>query len=99
MKQIKFTPSGRDQFLAAVAHIVRKNPTAGRKFKKQAEKSLKRLQTFPNSGRIIPEFPQLPHRELIVSRHRFFYRVVGETVWIVAVWHDAQLPTDPHLQD
>ncbi|MFT7586844.1 MAG: toxin ParE1/3/4 [Cellvibrionaceae bacterium] len=94
--QIKFTPSGRDQFLAAVAHIIRQNPSAGRRFKKQAEESLKRLQAFPNSGRIIPEFP---HRKLIVSRYRFFYRVVGQTVWVVSVWHDAQLPTEPHLQD
>ena len=97
--QIKFTPSGRDQFLAVVAHLARKNRTAGRKFKKQAEEKLKRLQTFPNSGRIIPEFPQLPHREILVGQYRFFYRVVGQTVWVIAVWHDAQLPTEPHLQD
>jgi len=45
--------------------------------------------------RKIPEFPDLPHRELLVPPYRFFYRPVGETVWIVAVWHGAQIPAPP----
>ena len=49
----------------------------------------------PESGRSIPEFPDLPHREVIVRPYRFFYRVVGKTVWVVAVWHGAQLPASP----
>jgi toxin ParE1/3/4 len=32
---------------------------------------------------------------VIVAPYRFFYRVAGETVWIVAVWHGAQTPKDP----
>jgi len=56
---------------------------------------LRRLEKFPESGRVIPEFPELPHRELIVAPYRFFYRVKGKTVWVVAVWHGAQLPGEP----
>jgi hypothetical protein len=26
---------------------------------------------------------------VIVTPSRFFYRIDGKTVWIVAVWHDA----------
>jgi ABC-type uncharacterized transport system substrate-binding protein len=33
----------------------------------------------------LPEFPELPHREVIVWPYRFFYRVQGEIIWIVAV--------------
>jgi plasmid stabilization system protein ParE len=39
---------------------------------------------------MIPEFPELPHREVIVSPYRFFYRVEGKTVWIVTVFQGAQ---------
>jgi len=60
--------------------------------RKRAEKILRRLEKFPKSGRVIPEFPELPYREVIAPPYRFFYRVEGETVWIVAVWHSAQLP-------
>ncbi len=48
------------------------------------------------SGRRLPEFPDLPFREVIVAPYRFFYRVKEKTVWIVAVWHIAQLPKEPY---
>ena len=93
--KILFTPTGRRQFLEAVAYIYRDNPSAAIKFRQKSEKSLFRLKKFPESGRPIPEFPELPFREVIVSPYRFFYKVKGDTVWIVAVWHGAQLPDEP----
>ena len=68
---------------------------AAANFRDKAEKVLRRLEEFPESGRAIPEFPGLPHREVIVRPYRFFYRVVGKTIWIVAVWHGAQIPDGP----
>jgi plasmid stabilization system protein ParE len=59
---------------------------------------LRRLEDFPESGRIIPEFPELPYREVIVSPYRFFYKIKEETIWIVAVWHGAQLPRKPEIK-
>ena len=90
--KVRFTASARDQFLAALAYIRRDKPSAAVRFRKRAETSLKRLQRFPASGRVIAEFPELPYREVIVPPYRFFYRVKGDTVWIVAVWHSAQIP-------
>jgi len=93
--KVLFTPSGRKQFLEAVVYIYRENPTAAIAFRHQAEKVLSRLRKFPQSGRVLPEFPDLPFREVIVTPYRFFYRLKGKTVWIVAVWHGAQLPEEP----
>jgi hypothetical protein len=56
---------------------------------------LRRLEDFPESGRIIPEFPELPHWKVIIPPFRFFYKIKGDVVWIVAVWHGAQLPKQP----
>jgi plasmid stabilization system protein ParE len=64
-------------------------------FRQKAEKALSRLKRFPESGRPIPEFPALPFREVIVNPYRFFYKVKDDSVWIVAVWHGAQLPDEP----
>jgi toxin ParE1/3/4 len=94
--KVLFTPSGRAQFLAAIAYIYRENPTAAIAFRQKAEKALSRLQKYPQSGRVLPEFPDLPFREVIVIPYRFFYRVKGKRVWIVAVWHGAQLPEKPN---
>jgi len=92
--RVQFTPSARTQFLAALEYIRQDNFTAAKLFRDKAEKTLRRLEVFPESGRLIPEFPNLPNREIIVRPYRFFYRVVGKTVWIIAVWHSAQLPLD-----
>jgi plasmid stabilization system protein ParE len=93
--KILFTPTARVQFLSAISYIRRDKLSAATRFRQRAEKSLKRLLEHPDSGRFIPEFPELPYRELIVPRYRFFYRIKDDIVWIVAVWHGAQLPEDP----
>ena len=81
------------QFLQAVAYILRDNPQAAVQFRKRTERALRRLRRYPESGRLIPEFPDLPFREVIVPPYRFFYRREGSTIWVVACWHGAQLPT------
>ena len=93
--KIRFTPTGRIQFLAAIKYIQRDNPTAAIRFRQKAEQKLRRLESFQESGRHLPEFPDLPYREVIVAPYRFFYRVERKTVWIVAVWHGAQIPMKP----
>ncbi len=94
-RKVLFTPTARAQFLAALAYIRADNPAAAAAMRTQAEASLSRLRKFPESGRVLPEFPDLPFREIVVAPYRFFYRVKSETVWIVAVWHSAQLAGDP----
>ncbi len=93
--KVKFTPSARVQFLEGLEYIRQDSPQAAKKFREKAESVLRRLEEYPESGRSIPEFPGLSHREVIVRPFRFFYRVAGKTVWVVAVWHGAQLPEAP----
>ena len=93
--RLKFTASARVQFLEGLEYIRQDSPSSAQRFREKVEEVLRRLEEFPESGRSIPEFPALPHREVIVSPYRFFYRVVGKTVWVVAVWHGAQLPGQP----
>lgn len=94
--KVRFTPSARTQFLAAIAYVYRENLTAAVVFRDKAEKVLLKLQKFPQSGRRLLEFTDLPFREVLVAPYRFFYRVKEKTVWIVAVWHSAQLPKEPY---
>jgi len=93
--RILFTPTGRRQFLDAIAYIHRDKASAALSFRQKAEKSLSRLKKFPGSGRPLPEFPELPFREVIVKPYRFFYKVKENDVWVVSVWHGAQLPDEP----
>ena len=63
--------------------------------RQRAEDTLRRLGQFPESGRIIPEFPDLPYREVVARSYRFFHRIKGSTVWVVAARHGARLPKMP----
>ena len=93
--KVRFTPMGRAQFLAALDYIRADNPAAAMALRQKAAESLSRLAEFPDSGHSLREFPELPFRESIVAPYRFFYRVKADSVWIVAVWHGAQLPDEP----
>lgn len=93
--KVRFTPHARAEFMGAPDYIRRDDPAAARRFRKKAERALRRLVRHPDSGRRLPEFPDLPFREVTVSPYRFFYRKEGRTVWIVAVWHGAQRPREP----
>ena len=93
--KIRFTPSARSQFLSALAFIRRDKPSAANRFRERAEAVLRRLEDFPESGRVVPEFPDLPYREVVISPYRFFYRIKENVIWIVAVWHGGQLPEKP----
>ena len=93
--KVQFTPPARAQFLAALAYIRADRPSAAWAFQHRVNAVLARLGDFPDSGRVVPEFPDLPFREVIVDPYRFFYRVKGGTVWVVAAWHGAQIPEVP----
>lgn len=92
---ILFTLGAREQFLAALAYVAADDPAAARSLRDRAASSLSRLADYPESGRVLPEFPELPFREVVVPPYRFFYRVRDDAVWVVAAWHSAQLPGEP----
>jgi plasmid stabilization system protein ParE len=93
--KVRFTATAKAQFLSAIEYIRRDEPSAAKSFREHTEKALRSLEDFPESGRLIPEFPELPFREVIISPYRFFYKMKNDKVWIVSVWHDAQLPKKP----
>jgi plasmid stabilization system protein ParE len=93
--KVKFTPSARVQFLESLEYIRQDNQSAAQNFRAKAEQALRRLESFPESGRLLPEFPELPHREIIIGPYRFFYKIARKTIWVVAVWHGAQMPAKP----
>jgi toxin ParE1/3/4 len=90
--KLEFTPSAKNQFLAAVGYMHVDDPSAAGKFRDRAESALRELEWSPDAGRHIPESPELPHRELIVKPYRFSYRVTGRTLWIIGVRHGRQVP-------
>jgi toxin ParE1/3/4 len=83
-----FTPSARRELLEALKFINHDCPAAADGMLEHSLDGLTRLHDFQESGRVVPEFPDLPYRESLVDPYRFFYHVIDDAVWIVAVWHE-----------
>ncbi|MDO9099771.1 MAG: type II toxin-antitoxin system RelE/ParE family toxin [Actinomycetota bacterium] len=93
--RVRFTPSARRELLEALAFIEQDSPVAADTMLERSVAGLAQLRNFPESGRIVPEFPDLPYREVLVNPYRFFYLITDDAVWIVAVWHERQLAEPP----
>ena len=53
--------------------------------------AVERLENFPLSGRIVPEFGQEYIREIIFGSYRIVYLVGEEEVSILTVFHSSRL--------
>jgi len=53
--------------------------------------AVERLTTFPASGRIVPEMNDPAIREIILGNYRIVYRLKGDFVEILTVYHGARL--------
>lgn len=94
-RRIEFTKPAQAQFLSALSYTRAERPSAAREFRDRAGSALSNLIDFPESGRVVPEFPGLGFREVLVDRYRFFYKLVDDVIWVVGAWHDAQIPVEP----
>jgi len=63
--------------------------------------SVERLIRFPESGRHLPEFPYLPHREVISGNYRIVYRYDSgsDMINIVTVVHGRRLMREKELSE
>lgn len=97
--KIDLTPTARTRLRELTIHLVAENPFAAEKMLRTIDQAISRLERFPYLGHPVPEFPDMRLRQLIVHPYRIFF-VVHEsqkTVWIVDLWHGAQLPSRPKL--
>ena len=57
--------------------------------------SVDRLELFPLSGRVVPEFGRESIREVIWGNYRIVYRVRGTLVEVLTVFHGSRLLREP----
>lgn len=96
---VRFTAQAATRLAEIVAVLRAENPVALKRLAQQLARAKRRLITFPRSSPGVPEFPWSPLREFFIPPHRFFYFVDDgtKTIWILEIWHGAQLPDEPRL--
>ena len=88
--KVRFTPTALEEHFETIKYIRQKNPKAAWEYLEHVEKILKRLELFPNSGRLLPEYPNTGYQEVIIPPNRYIYLIEGDTVWVSTVWHEKQ---------
>jgi len=53
--------------------------------------AVSRLETFPRSGRVVPEVGDESLREVVYENYRIVYRLQPGTIEIITVFHGARL--------
>lgn len=91
MAEVRWTQRARNDLRDIHDFIARDSPRAAEALVERVLTAMERLAVFPESGRVVPEFPALGYREIIVSSYRVLYRLESNTVWIVAVVHGRRL--------
>ena len=78
--------------LDAIAdYIALDNPAAASRLVQRMFESVERLERFPSSGKHPAELPRSSYREIVVTPCRVFYRVEGDTVFLLYVMRAERL--------
>jgi plasmid stabilization system protein ParE len=87
-----WSPAARDDLHDIVVFIARDDSDRAMSFGYELISEIDRLQEFPESGRIVPEYRNAVIREIIFRPYRIVYRVHPDSkvCEIARVWHSAR---------
>lgn len=83
--KVVWSPLAVDRVSEIAEYIALDNPIAAESWVDSVFDAVKRLEKFPNSGRIIPEIQLKEFRELILGNYRIIHRVEDKQVSILTV--------------
>ena len=91
MARLIWTEPALSDLEAVADYIALDNSAAAARLVQRVFENVERLERFPRSGKCPPELPQSPYREVVVSPCRIFYRIEGDTVFLLHVMRDEHL--------
>ena len=90
--RLTWSPTARFDLREIFAYIAEDDPSAAGKFIRSVFHAVERLSSFPESGRVVPEFDDPTIREVIRRPCRIVYRIKAGSgaIEIARVWHAAR---------
>jgi toxin ParE1/3/4 len=89
--KIAWSPLAVDRASEIAGYIAEDNPTAAENWVKAVFTKVARLESFPESGRIVPEIDNPNFREIVYGNYRIIYRVEGKRVSVLTIRHVRQV--------
>ena len=94
MARIVWSPDAAADLEEICDYIAENSELYARVFAQGIINAIERLQIFPESGRIVPEYNQKDMREIIFQNYRIVYRIRSDAIEIVTITHGARLMGD-----
>jgi addiction module RelE/StbE family toxin len=91
MAEVRWTVQAVDDLDAIARFIEADSPHYASLFVIDVLDAAERLRQFPLSGRVVPEAGSPSVREVLLGNYRLVYRVRGEMVEVLTVYHRARL--------
>ena len=79
-----------DDVRSVIEFVARDSPVYAERLATAILNAPKRLERFPQSGSVVPEFQMESIRELICNSHRIIYQIRGDVCYVVAVVHSSR---------
>jgi len=89
--QLRWTEQAVDDLREIRKYIERDSPRYGRLVAERLYEATQRLETFPRSSRVVPEFNLEHLREIIVGEYRIVYRVESDAVVFLTVFRSSRV--------
>lgn len=89
--KVTWSPLAIERVQEISEYIQQDSPIAAERFVEAIFNEVHRLKDFPSLGRIIPDFPNLPYRELIFENYRIIYRSTDSEIIVISIRHQKQL--------
>jgi toxin ParE1/3/4 len=84
---IVWSPLAIDRVLEIHDFIAGDKPEAAATWVEDLFRKVRRLETFPWSGRVVPELSRSEIREILFGEYRLIYQLHKETISILTVHH------------
>ena len=91
MAEVRWTLQAADDLEAIANFIAADSPQYAKLFAMDVLVAVERMADFPNSGRVVPELKDPAIREILFGSYRIVYRVRGDLVEVLTVYHGARL--------
>jgi toxin ParE1/3/4 len=89
--KIAWSPLSIDRITEIAKYIAIDNPGAANSWLREIFKRVEQLQSFPQSGRIVPELKEDIIREVIYGNYRIIYRIELKQISILTVRNIRQI--------
>ena len=91
MTRVIWTRGAVEDVEAVKAYVARDSVRYATLLAERIVAAVDRLESFPESGRMVPEVGDESIREIIHGAYRIVYRIKAESVEVVTVHHAARL--------